>query len=375
MRPPFQVAHAEWLGRGDRVPAALQSHHSDAGSIDVGPVLAFPGLVNSHDHLEFNCFSPLGTSSYFDFMEWGADVHRTHKDDIAAVEAIPRDVRLKIGVLKNLLSGVTSVAHHGTRVPQDLHSPISVLSDFDVIHSPELEPNSRFQIFKPWRRRPVVLHIAEATTAASRKRALDFVRWNAFGRRVIGVHGVALKDDDFSKLDALVWCPASNLFLLGRTADVAAAKETTIILFGTDSSVSADGTIWDHLRTARELGGLSDTELFNALTETARQVWRLEGDDFVIARRREQDRWAAFFSITPADILLVVSNGHVVMADEEIVEAAPEIGSALSSLDLDGCRKWVRMDVHSLAVSFETSAPSLDFDSTMHRLTGAVPSV
>jgi cytosine/adenosine deaminase-related metal-dependent hydrolase len=93
---------------------------------------------------------------------------------------------------------------------------------------------------------------------------------------VIGVHGVALKDDDFSRLEALVWCPASNLFLLGRSADIAVAKETTTILFGTDSTVSADGTIWDHLRTARELGGLSDTELFNALTESAEQAWRLE---------------------------------------------------------------------------------------------------
>jgi cytosine/adenosine deaminase-related metal-dependent hydrolase len=219
----------------------------------------------------------------------------------------------------------------------------------------------------------VVLHTAEATTAASRKRALDFVRWNAFGRRVIGVHGVALKDDDFAKLDALVWCPASNLFLLGRSADIAVAKETTTILFGTDSTVSADGTIWDHLRTARELGGLSDPELFNALTEDAERAWRLETSDFVIAKRREPDRWAAFFSITPADILLVVSNGQVVMADEEIVEASSEIASALSLLELDGCRKWIRMDVHSLAASFEASAPSLDFDSTMQRLMGAVP--
>lgn len=349
----------------------LHSQHPDAGTIDVGPVLAFPGLVNSHDHLEFNCYGPLGNPCYTDFMEWGADVHRDHKDLIAEVEAMPRMVRLKIGVLKNLLSGVTSVAHHGAKLPPNLHLPIRVISDFDSVHSPELEPNGRLAFFKPWRRRPLVLHIAEATTAESRKRALDFVRWNAFGRRVIGVHGVALEEEDFSKLQALVWCPASNLFLLGRTADIAVAKQTTIILFGTDSTISAAGTIWDHLRMARELGGLSDAELFSSLTDDAGRAWRFESGDFVIAKRRERDPWAAFFAITPADILLVVSNGHVVMADEELVEASPQLGAALESLDLGISRKWIRMDVESLEASFDASACYIDFTSTLRRLAGA----
>ena len=58
-------------------------------------------------------------------------------------------------------------------------------------------------------------------------------------------------------------------------------------------------------------------------------------------------------------------------AGDEIVQTSPEIGSALTPLDIAGCRKWVRMDVGSLAASFDTSARSLDFDSTMHRLMGA----
>jgi cytosine/adenosine deaminase-related metal-dependent hydrolase len=367
----LHVARAEWLGRHDNVPAALRSQREGITAIDVGPMLAFPGLVNSHDHLDFNCYSPTGNAPYTDFLEWSAHVHRDHKDAVEAIESMPRQVRLKVGALKNLLAGVTSVAHHGPRLPPILDLPIRIISDFDSVHSPELEPHGRWAFFKPWRKRPLVLHIAEATTAEGRKRALDFLRWNAFDRKLIGVHGVALKDEDFSRLEALVWCPASNLFLFGRTADIRVAKETTVILFGTDSTISADGTIWDHLRMARELGGLSDSELFNSVTDAAARAWGLQNDDFVIAKRREQDRWAAFFAITPADIMLVVSNGQVAMADDEIVDASPEIGARLAALDLGRTRKWIRMDIEGLEESFEASGGYLDFADTMRRLAGA----
>jgi cytosine/adenosine deaminase-related metal-dependent hydrolase len=366
----FHVARAEWLGRQDRIPTALQSAQEARASIDVGPVLAFPGLINSHDHLEFNCYEPLGNPPYTDVKHWGADIHRNHKDVVAAVEAIPRTIRLKIGVLKNLLSGVTSVSHHGARLPPDLDPPIRIISDFDVVHSPEQEPKGRLEFLKPWRKKPLVLHMAEATTAEGRERALAFMRWNPFGRRVIGVHGVALKEQDFSRLDALVWCPASNVFLLRRTADVAVAKRTTTILFGSDSTLSAPGTIWDHLRMARSLGGLSDTDLFRSLTDDAERAWRMDGGDFVLTKRRESDPWSAFFATTPADVVLVVSKGEVALAGEEIVEACPEMCAGLRPLHLGAWRKWIRMDIEGLQSGFDASANGLDFVRTMRRLAG-----
>ena len=370
MTPPsFRIANAEWIGDGDRVPDTIRK----GPPIDIGPVLAFPGIVNSHEHLEFNCYPALGTPPYSDFLDWSHEVHRDHSALIAEIEAVPRTARLTVGLLKNLLSGVTSVAHHGARLPQDLDLPIRALSDFDIVHSPELDPRGPLEFFKGWRRRPVVAHIAEATTPESRRRALALMRWNIFRRPLIGVHGVALERSDFSKLDALVWCPASNLFLLGRTADIAAAKTKTTILFGSDSTISAPGTLWDHFRMARELGILTEDELFWALTHDALRFWGVAGNetDFVVARRRETDRWAAFFAITPADIMLVVCNGRVVLADETIVERHPALSASLSPLELGPTRKHVAIDMDALRADFARSAPSLDLDATIKRLAGA----
>jgi cytosine/adenosine deaminase-related metal-dependent hydrolase len=33
--------------------------------------LVFPGLINSHDHLDFNLFPRLGNGIYENYLEWG----------------------------------------------------------------------------------------------------------------------------------------------------------------------------------------------------------------------------------------------------------------------------------------------------------------
>ena len=34
--------------------------------------VVFPGLINSHDHLDFNLFPPLGHKTYNNYTEWGS---------------------------------------------------------------------------------------------------------------------------------------------------------------------------------------------------------------------------------------------------------------------------------------------------------------
>src|SRR6478736_7823521 len=55
--------------------------------------LVFPGLINSHDHLEFNLFPQLGNFVYKSYLEWGSDIHQQDKDIINAVIKIPKQLR------------------------------------------------------------------------------------------------------------------------------------------------------------------------------------------------------------------------------------------------------------------------------------------
>ena len=319
-----------------------------------GPLIAFPGLINSHDHLAFNCFAPAGTPPYRDFLGWMNDVEAS-REALSYIEAIPPAARRQIGLLKNLLWGVTAVADHGGPA-QPVDSPVAVLTACKDLHSPEL--GRRVSWLTGFG--PVALHLAEGVSAESRRRALHYLGCNLWRRPVAGIHGVSLRDEDFSRLAALVWCPASNLFLFGRTANAAAAARRTTLLFGTDSTLSAPGTLWDHLRYAR--GSVREETLFAALTEAPVRFWQLNHrQDYVLARRRGDDRWGAFFSLTPDDILMVVRDGRPVLLDRDLAEEAPQGFHPVGG-------KLVRLPVPAL---MEAVRPHLDPATLISRFTGS----
>ncbi|MDE1150340.1 MAG: hypothetical protein PW843_27650 [Azospirillaceae bacterium] len=324
----------------------------------LGDCIAFPGLVNSHDHLAFSCYPPMGDPPYDDFLGWSRDV-QADRALVTRIEAIPAPLRLQVGLLKNLLWGVTAVADHGGAA---IDGPIRVLAPYQDLHSPELAA--------PWRwlagLGPAVAHLAEGVTADSRRRALAFLKGNLLHRAVAGVHGVSLEGDDFRHLAALVWCPASNLFLFGRTADAATALRHTRLLFGTDATISAPGTLWDHLRQAR--GRVADADLFASLTSHAARFWRHRApDDLVIARRAADHPWDAFYALRPADILLVVRAGQPMLVDDRL-GAPPGFGRLVVG---DGA-KHVRMNVADMLAALR---PQMDTGALLSRFGCDEPSV
>jgi hypothetical protein len=339
----------EWLG--ETLPPTSLLRLVDRHRTALAGTIAFPGLVNSHDHLEFNCYAPTGHPPYRDFLEWSRDI-QAERRLIDSVEAVPKPVRVQFGILKNLLWGVTAVADHGG-LSLGSAATIAVLAPYQDLHSPELESPLKFL----WRLGPAVAHLAEGVSAESRQRALRFLSHNLLRRPVVGIHGISLQDDDFAALSALVWCPGSNFFLFGRSADAAAAARRTRLLFGTDSTISAPGTLWDHLRQVR--GILPDEVLFAALTIEASAFWRrAPTEDFVLARRVAAAPWDAFYALTPRDILVVAYAGEIVLLDESVAGEIP--GAAeLSPLAWSGCGKRVRLPLATMWRSIESAADPL----------------
>src|SRR5258705_6946711 len=81
--------------------------------IDCANAIAFPGLINSHDHLDFNLFPQLGSKVYKNYIEWGADIQEKNKTIIGNIKKIPQQLRAQWGIYKNLINGVTTVVNHG----------------------------------------------------------------------------------------------------------------------------------------------------------------------------------------------------------------------------------------------------------------------
>ncbi len=308
------LRNVEMLGmpgiRDVEIPAAVPYQVTFDGA------LAFPGIVNSHDHLEFNCYGQLRDGTYRDYLEWGNAIHRKFGAEIAAVEAIPRPLRVQIGILKNLLCGVTSVAHHGLAV-HDSGRAVRVIHRTRSIHSPRLGQLRGMLVPD---RRVIVAHLGEGVSAEAAREIDGFLRWNMWRKTIVAVHAITMRADQAARFAAVVWCPVSNEFLFGCTAPIAELKQHTTILFGTDSTLTAPWNIWDHIRRARQHGGLTDDELIGALTKSAARVWKLQNmsADVVVARKRFEDQREAFFAIDPEDILLVVNGGRVVLVDASL---------------------------------------------------------
>jgi cytosine/adenosine deaminase-related metal-dependent hydrolase len=172
----------------------------------------------------------------------------------------------------------------------------------------------------------LVFHIAEGTSDQVARRSSVFLSRLQRHGPLIGVHGIKLTDRDARYLEALVWCPVSNYFLFERTADIASLKAHTAILFGTDATMSAEGSFWDHLRVARRCGALTDEELLASVTTTAARIWRVDDcGDMVVLRRSSRDPWESLFAVQPEDVVAVVVKNRLALMSEELFgQVAPE---------------------------------------------------
>src|SRR5579871_5489848 len=125
-------------------------------SILFDDAVAFPGLINSHDHLDFNLFAQIGNKIYSNYREWGKDIHEQNKNEIEAVLKIPQELRVEWGMYKNLLNGFTTVVNHGERV-KIKNNFITIFQQCRCLHSPGFEKKWKWKLNDPFAKRlPVV---------------------------------------------------------------------------------------------------------------------------------------------------------------------------------------------------------------------------
>lgn len=320
--------------------------------------IAFPGLINSHDHLDFNLFPQLGNRTYHNYTEWGDYIHQHYKREINEVLNIPLPLRTQWGLYKNLLAGVTTVVNHGEELEIN-DSPITVIHHCQSLHSVQFEKTWKRRLNNPLKMNvPVVIHTGEGTDPAANEEIDQLINWNLLHRDLIGVHGVAMTPKQASYFKALVWCPESNYFLLGTTASIHWLKEKVPVVFGTDSTLTGNWNIWEHIRLARKTAYLTDNELFADLTHNPANVWGINGGkleegndaDIVVARLKyTNDKLESLYATNPADILLVMHKGQVRLFDESLYSQLNQLPKAhFSKVAINGVYKYVYGDLPGL---------------------------
>lgn len=333
--------------------------------------IAFPGLVNSHDHLDFNLFPNLGNRIYNDYIEWGNDINVKYIRKIALVNKVPKELSYRWGLYKNLICGVTTVIHHGKILTANFNNLPDVYSNYNYLHSLRIENKWKFKFLFKLNRLPFLIHIGEGTNKESINEIDDLIKWNFFKKDLIGIHAIAMNEEQSKQFKAIIWCPDSNSFLYNKTANIPLLKKYTNILFGTDSTLSADWNLWNHLRLARDINYLNEEELFLSISETASKVWGLKSKgkieinksaDIVICKKKYKKKWESFYSINPEDILLILKNGIIVLIDSELTIQHQNFNKDdFDLIYINSIKKYIIKGIRDLIQSINDINPEFEF--------------
>lgn len=295
--------------------------------IDTGGYMVLPGLINAHDHLEFNLYPRLGRGPYPNSKAWAEDIYSPNRDPIRQQLQVPKAVRLLWGGIKNLLSGVTTVCHHNRRdnPALDADFPVRVVKRFGWAHSLDFSPDvqQRFRATpKSW---PFILHLGEATDAHGREEIFRLHALGALDDRTVLVHAVALDRKGISLArkcgGSLIWCPSSNLFMLGRTLEASVLRSDLPIALGSDSPLTADGDLLDELRVGS--CSVDHGTLYRMVTDAPRRLLRLpkSSGDIALFRDEGVDPAETLLSAGPPE--LVVVGGKIRLASANFADRLP----------------------------------------------------
>jgi cytosine/adenosine deaminase-related metal-dependent hydrolase len=298
--------------------------------IDCSNSFIYPGLINSHDHLEFNLFHRLGEPPYANAYEWGEDLHRRWKSEIAEIETVPFRQRLWWGAWKNLISGVTRVVHHN---PYYFHFrfayPVDVVKRYTWAHSLRFDADLQGALSRRKPKTPFVIHLAEGRDDESSNEVAELHKLGGIDERTVAVHAVAINKQDIElfvrRRVSVIWCPSSNTYLFGRTTPVQALAARVAVALGTDSSLSGGISLFDELRVAKALSSFSSQQLFAMVTAVPRSIFNLPFDagalqengraDLFVISAAGEDPYDGLIGCNPGDIRFLVSRGRVLLSD------------------------------------------------------------
>jgi cytosine/adenosine deaminase-related metal-dependent hydrolase len=341
--------------------------------VDLGGAFVLPGLINAHDHLELNHYGLLKPRGPYDnAAAWIDDLRPAlrHDASIRAGQQHPLAARLFIGALKNLLSGVTTVAHHNPLYREIGRAfPVRVLRRYGWAHSLTMEAdpvgargepggNVRERCLATPPDAPFMVHAAEGTDRAAADEVLCLDALGCLKPNTVIVHGVAMSARDWELVltrgASLIWCPASNEFLFGSTAAVRSHLDSNgrswqHICLGSDSRISGSRDLLDELRAAARWG-IAAIELLRMVTEAPAKILRLPEAgrielglpaDLVVLPPRESTPAEALAAATRRDLRLVTMGGRPVVGCPSLSAVFVARRTTAQPVGIDGAERLV----------------------------------
>jgi cytosine/adenosine deaminase-related metal-dependent hydrolase len=147
----------------------------------------------------------------------------------------------------------------------------------------------------------------------------------------------------------VVWCPSSNLSLLGQTIAphrLRALFDAGCLALGTDSRLTGARDLLAELQVAAAHSDFTPRELLQMVTARALRLLRApERADYIILRETDADPFSALSGLQRAQLRAVIRDGEPVITDPDFADWFAQLRIPCSAVQLDGQPKLCRSDV------------------------------
>jgi cytosine/adenosine deaminase-related metal-dependent hydrolase/ubiquinone/menaquinone biosynthesis C-methylase UbiE len=364
--------------------AAIRAHADVTTlALNLQNYVLLPGLINSHEHLEFGLFPklgrPAGAPSYRNSAEWADEIHQVHSGIIERYKHIPRTTQLWWGAIRNLLCGVTTVCHHNP-LHEELtrpNFPVRTLSRFGWSHSMAFDPDLTETFQRTPREQPFILHAAEGIDEESKSELSRLDQMQVLDERTVLVHGLACTAKGMSLINqrgaSLVVCPTSNRFLFAKTLSRDLLTSVERVALGSDSPITAAGDLLDEVHYLYAEAGLNPIMIYSMVTSNAAEMFHLKDGqgriaesgvaDLIAVRDRYDTPARTVSGLTFGDVELVLLAGRVQMASSRLYARLPsDLRSGMELIEVAGHHRWIRSPLRAL---FEAAEGVLDQETLL----------
>lgn len=398
---PSGAVDGEVLVDGSGKIACAAASCASASGYDEATVLACPGgvispgLINGHDHTEYDVAGPLthGTTRWVHRNGWRTGSGGEPK--LPSVKSTSDVTAIAAAELRFVLGGATTVngsggvsglvrnaaAHTAPAQMEGLTGPTVFFDTFPLGDSNGTEistgcsyPSVRSSGSAFGSGGAYAPHIAEGINPAAANEFACLKDSLVKGQTAI-IHAVGIDANDadvIAKAGAkVIWSPRTNVSLYGNTAPVTLLKtEGVTIALGTDWLASGSMNMLRELSCVDSLNdkyfdhAFTDQELVELATSGSAKALGVDGeigslepgklaDIAIFARGDAKTEYRAVIEAGVEDVLLVMRGGKPLYGTSEIVDA---LQSGCDSLSLCGTDKRVCIDAPNLTLAAIQSA-------------------
>jgi cytosine/adenosine deaminase-related metal-dependent hydrolase len=311
-----------------------------------GRSCVYPGLINTHDHLQGNyrpAVGPKPGTFYPTWLPWDNDLKAsaTFKER----SNLNREDLYNFSGYKCLFSGVTTVNDH---FPRHLNAallprlPIRAITEYALAHEATsydlkwgdgVEVEHAMAIEKNW---PFITHLAEGFDDEAMDGVNTLERLKVLDDHCLLIHCIGFSDEDIEKVSkagaSVSWCGFSNMFMFNVTCKIRKMIQAGVdVTIGTDSSATGSANLLEEMRYDRNLyrkmygEELPAQTMFRMVTSNAARAFRMgdrigsldEGKlaDILVTKARKDNPYENLLETTMEDIELLVLEGNPIYGE------------------------------------------------------------